>query len=444
MNRIEKIVILLLGVILSLSIFSCREQWDDLIPEGTELGVPILKADLNDEVEVLLEWHSSSDCSFRGIWGDCVPKVGGSYYEVFVKFPGENQFIKLERLGKGSSRFLFPNSEIGKPYEFYVTSHRSGQVTTSNMVMIVPNFLPEYEVLMKADRGRSILFPKVNIQGNKVAYITNYMWDEAGKDFMELTLFIRDLANGQSDLIQKGAAQPRWSADGRKLVYASTRGLDQSPWEYSPNHLKTYDLETDQFNLLNGGMHQHRFPNFSNESQAIFFLSDSLERGRMGIWKLEDKGKPEVLWPNFELPAHSFGAPYHTGFDVSYLSDWIAIDNLKVIDNRPIYNILGLQFSDNIQKKDLVVSEWNDMTPSFSPFDKNLLAFISDRSGSRQVWIVNLSTGELRQASFFIHHDFYLHFEGVSLSWTDQGNAIAVSAISGMDGVLVKVPIAFD
>lgn len=427
-------------VIMTGLLLGCEKQWDDPIPEGSELGVPRLIADLNEDGRVLLEWHSSSDCIGRGIWGECVPKVEGSHYEIFVKFPGENEFVKLERVGKGVNGYLVSNVELGKPYEFHITSHRAGQVTTSNNVMIVPNSFPKYEVLMEAESGRTIRFPTVNIQGDKVAYISNYMWNEDGRDYMEFTLFLRDLAKSQSELIQKGTTHPRWSVDGSKLVFGSTKGLNQVPWSYTPIHLKAYDLNSKEIELLNRGMHQHLFPNFSKDNQSILFLSDSLERGRMGIWKLGGEGKTEVLWPNLELPANAFGSPLHTGFDASVLSDWVAIDNLRVVGDRAIYDIQGLELTDGIQKKGIMVTEWNDMTPSFSPFDKNLLAFISDRSGRRQVWTVHLSTGELKQASFFTH-DFYLNFEGISLSWIDQGNGITVPA-SGIDGIkLVKVPV---
>lgn len=425
--------------IISVLLFGCEKQWDDPIPEGSELGVPRLIADLNEEGRVLLEWHSSSDCIGRGMWGECTPKVEGSHYEIFIKFPGENEFVKLERVGRVNG-YLVSIVELGKPYEFYITSHRAGQVTTSNNVMIVPNSFPKYEVLMEAESGRTIRFPTVNIQGDMLAYISNYMWNEEGRDYMELTLFLRDLAKSQSELIQKGTTHPRWSVDGSKLVFGSTKGLNQVPWSYNPIHLKTYDLNSKEFELLKGGMHQHLFPNFSKDNQSILFLSDSLERGRLGIWKIRGEGKPEVIWPNLELPAHAFGSPLHTGFDASVLSDWVALDNLRVVGDRAIYDIQGLELTDGIQKKGIMVTEWNDMTPSFSPFDKNLLAFISDRSGKRQVWTVNLSTGELKQASFFTH-DFYLNFEGVSLSWIDQGNGITVP-VSGMGGIkLVKVPV---
>jgi hypothetical protein len=332
-------------------------------------------------------------------------------------------------LGKDELTFLLPNAAHGKPYEFYVTAHRAGQITTSNTVMIVPTAFPEYETIMKIENGAGLFFPKVNIQGDKVAYISNFRWNEDGKDFMTLSLFIKDLITGEFEMIRKSCYYPQWSVDGKKVVYGTTAGLERIAPGYTPIHLEIYDLESKESKLVNAGLHHHNFPNFTMDNQSLVFLSDSLERCSMGLWRLNSEGASEVLLPNFQLPDQAVGLPLFTGVNASYLSDWVAVDNLRTVNNMPIYNIYGFEIEGDIQEKEIIVSQWNDMAPSFSPFDENMLAFVSNRSGRYQVWAIDLVTGGLRQLSFF-KNDFYLDFLNNPLSWVDQGRGVAVAGVN--------------
>lgn len=393
-------------------------------------------ADLNEDGRVLLEWNF-----FRICFGwFCDPIVEGSRYEIFAKYPGENDFVRIERLGKDELTYLLANVAHGKPYEFYVAAHRAGQVTTSNTVMIVPTAFPEYETIMKIENGDGIFFPKVNIQGEKVAYISNFRWNENGQDYMTLSLFIKNLVTGESEMIRKSCYHPQWSVDGKKVVYGTTAGLERIAPGYTPIHLEIYDLESKESKLVNAGLHHHNFPNFTMDNQSLVFLSDSLDRRSMGLWRLNSEGASEVLWPNFQLPDQAVGLPLFTGVNASYLSDWVAVDNLRTVNNMPVYNIYGFEIEGDIQEKEIIVSQWNDMAPSFSPFDENMLAFVSNRSGRYQVWAIDLVTGVLRQLSFF-KNDFYLDFLNNPLSWVDQGRGVAVAGVNNESiQKLVKAP----
>lgn len=416
------------------SLVGCVERWDDPIPEGSELGTPYLISTITEEGKVSLNWHFSRICP-----GFCPPTVQGSSYEVFGKFPGSSDFVRIARLDAGEKTFMVDNSAYGNTYEFYVTTHRAGQKTTSNRVMTVPNPLPEHEIVLEMDNWDQFYQSKVNPQGGKLAFISNYRWTEEGQDFMTLSLFVQDILSGQTEMVRLNSYHPEWSADGQMVVFASTEGLRQVVRGYTPSHLFTYELESQALNRIVEGPHQHYYPRFGKGDDTLLFFSDSLESGNMGLWKTDKEANIQVLWPSFPYPEHAAGLPLTTAMDASMLKDMAAFDHLSTVDNRTVYNIYVVEFGDGVQKRELVGSPWHDMSPSFSPSNENLIAFVSDRSGTRQVWTLDTSSGKLNQVSYFQDND---HIgSNMSLSWTDQGQSL-VLPISGPTGIWKMVKIS--
>lgn len=424
-------------LLLIFALISCEKQYEDAIPEGAILGFPNLVANLNEEGRIMLNWDISRFCAG---WS-CDPVVEGSSYEVFVKLPGESDFARIERLGEAENEYMVPNTEYGKAYEFYVTSRRAGQIATSNTVMIVPNPFPQFEILMELENWNVMNFPKVNNQGDKVAYISLYRWTESGQEYGVSSLFLKDLITGDTEMIRKRCYHPQWSRDGSQLIYGTTEGLNQITQGYTPIHLEMYDLQTKEISLLKGGMHQHYFPTFDKNNESILFLSDSLERGEFGLWRLNKTGDSEVLLPEIQQGAQLYNLAYFTSMDVSSFSELIAIDIMREGGNRNVYNIYGIDLSNGLKMSDLVFSPWNDTSSSFSPFEANLLAFVSDRSGRRQVWVMDISNGKLTQVSF-LKDDLYISSHGNIISWLDQGQSLAfpVSSPTG-DQKLIKIQI---
>ncbi|NHE58705.1 TolB-like translocation protein [Cyclobacterium plantarum] len=424
-----------LRLIILFSFFGCEEKWDDPIPEGAVLGTPFLISSIMEDGNVMLTWNISRLTTWFH-----PTTVEGSSYEVFAKFPGSTDFTRIASLNADHMTYLVGNSEYGQPHEFYVTAHRAGQTTRSNRIMTVPHPIPEYKTLMELESWDPLYHPKINLQGTKLAFITNYRWTEAGQDFMTLSLFLLDIVSGQTDLVKLDSYHPQWSADGRKVIFATTEGLSQTAQGYTPSHLLTFDVETKVIDPVIEDRHQQMFPSFGKEENSVLFLSDSLERGKMGLWKSDNEGITHLLWPSFQLPEHGAGLPLTTGMDASNLKDIVALDHLSTVENRSVYNIYTVEFGDQVQKHEFVGSPWNDMSPVFSPANENILAFVSDRSGTRQVWTFNSSSGKLNQVSFF--QDIDRIGSDTSLSWTDQGRSLALP-VYDLDGnhKMVKIPI---
>jgi hypothetical protein len=407
-------------LLVTILLFGCEKQWDDPIPEGEILSIPRLIANLNEDGRVLLDWDFHRKCEK---W-TCDPVVEGSHYEIFVKYPDENDFVSLARIGRDENEYMVPNTEFGKPYEFYITSQRAGQETTSNTVMTVPNSFPEYEAIIEMENWNAINYPKVNIQGDKVAYISNYRLIESGPEYGVSSLFLKDLTTGHTEMIREQCYHPQWSRDGSRLVYGTSNGLNQVVEGYTPIHLEMYDLENKEISLLKDGSHHHYFPTFAKDDQSLLFMSDSLERKVFGLWRLNHDADSEVLLPEIRQSAQFLSLRYHTSMDVSSFSDLVSVDIRQEVDNRQVFNIYRIDLNNGPQKSDLVVSPWNDTSSSFSIFQDNLLAFVSDRSGIGQVWVLDISSGKLKQVSF-LKEDFRITSYGNILSWVDQGQSLA-------------------
>jgi Tol biopolymer transport system component len=78
-------------------------------------------------------------------------------------------------------------------------------------------------------------------------------------------------------------------------------------------------------------------------------------------------------------------------------------------------------YESSILTKDIklkIDSRWNDYCPSISP-DKNKIAFISDRSGTNQIWIFTIGNKTLRQLAGFSIDD-YLDENWNKIEWIDN------------------------
>lgn len=425
------------AILLIFLLFGCEMQYEDAIPEGSFLGTPRLAVNLNEEGRIILNWNISRFCAG---W-NCDPVVEGSSYDIFAKLPEESDFVRIERVGKDENEFMVPNTEFSKPYEFYVSSNRAGQVAKSNTVMIIPNPYPVLEAIIENEDWNVIKSPKINIQGNKLVYISNYLWTESGQEYGIESLFLKDLITGEMEMIRKGSYHPKWSRDGNQLVYGTTDGLSQIAQGYTPIQIESYNVDTKEITLLKGGLHQHYFPSFAKDNESILFLSDSLEREEFGLWKRNNEGNSEELLPQILQNSQLSEFAYFVNMDVSSFSDLVSLDVVQEVESRQVYNIYRVDLNNGPKISDLVVSPWNDTSSSFSPFKENLFAFVSDRSGSRQVWVLDISIGKLNQVSY-LKEDLFISTNGNIISWVDQGQSLAFP-VSNSTGIqkLIKIQI---
>jgi len=81
---------------------------------------------------------------------------------------------------------------------------------------------------------------------------------------MKENLQVLDIASGHIDVIpgSEGGEQPRWSPDGKYISTVSVKTKD----------LKIYDLKTQTWTALAAKGMNMNYPQFSRDSQSIYFL----------------------------------------------------------------------------------------------------------------------------------------------------------------------------
>ncbi|AFL86283.1 hypothetical protein Belba_3801 [Belliella baltica DSM 15883] len=430
------------AIILIFLLFSCEKQYEDAIPEGSSIVRSTLYSDLTDDGNIMLQWGDVRICNgFNCIRNE----VSASNYELFVKRPGAQNFERVIRLPSGTNQFLFGDVSKGEAYEFFIKSNRAGTSVDSNTVMIIPAEVQEIELVFRLDMsGHALMHPRLSPLGSKVAYVSDVQFTEAGEERRALSLFIWDKEAQQHYLVKRNANQPNWSSDGKRLIYVTTSGLSQSVQGVLPSHLEIFDLEGEEFTLISGGFHQQYLPSFSKDDEQVFFYSDSLNREDFGLWQRDFFGNTSPVFPSFRDPELLAGMSPFYGLDVSQITEMVAVDHLQLFNDRPVYHIFGFDMASGGQKVDLMVSQWSDFSPSFSPVDANKLAFISDRSGISQVWLLDLVSKELKQVTFFSTQksDYRITKIGSSISWGDDGNSLIFPVSSPRGGrELVKIPL---
>ena len=370
-------------------------------------------------------------------------EVSASNYELFVKRPGAQNFERVIRLPSGTNQFLFGDVRMGEAYEFFIKSNRAGTSVDSNTVMIIPSSVPVLEVVFRLDLGgHALIHPRLSPLGNQVAYVSDVRFTESGEERRALSLFIWNKETQQHSLIKRYANQPNWSSNGKRLIYVTSEGLSQSAQGSLPSHLEIFDLEGEGFTLFSGGFHQQCLPSFSKDDEQVFFYSDSLSSDDFGLWQRDFFGNTSPVFPSFRDPELITGLAPFFDLDVSRLTGMVALDHLQSFNGRAAYQIFGFDMDNGGQKLDIMVSQWSDFSPSFSPFDPNKMAFLSDRSGSPQVWILDLVSGDLKQVTFFsaLEADYRVRNVGFTISWEDDGKALLIPVSSPGGGrELVKV-----
>ena len=443
MKHVRKLTSVFFRFSVLLIAFSCQEQWDDPIPEGASLASPSLYSDLTEDGEIILRWGNFRICN--GF--NCFPNdVNATFYEVFVKRSDAQNFERLAQLPSGTNHFLFSDVRKGEAYEFFIKSNRAGTSVDSNTVMIIPNEVPAIEVVFRLDMaGHALMHPRLSPLGNLVAYVSDVRFTEAGEERRALSLFIWDKDTQQHQLVKRNANQPNWSSDGKRLIYVTTTGLSQSAQGSLPSHLELFDLEGEEFIFFSGGLHQQLLPSFSKDDEQVFFYSDSLNNEDFGLWKRDFSGNSSLVFPSFQDQELLAGLAPFIGLDVSRLTEKVAVDHLQSFNGRPQYQIFGFDMENGGQKFDLMVSQWSDFSPSFSPVDPNKIAFVSDRSGVSQVWVLDLVSRVLQQVTFFStwNSDYGITRVGFSISWGADGKSILIPVSSPNGGrELVKIPLS--
>lgn len=371
---------------LILLVLGCQKE-ETLIDDGTVIWRPIPVATI-DKNQIQLNWLNYS------IFNDILLPytfVNPDNFEIYISKGTPDDFTKLIEVNNDESySYQIANLENGQSYYFYVISKKKRYSSlVSDTIMVIPNPLPQTENLITIDNSHTITSVSLSPQKNKIAYVDKfYSWDGGENCCMAVAILTSNLDGSGTELIEINAHEPYWSPNDDKIVFRS---------ESNDIQIALYDFETKSITELTDGNGVKYAPVFSKNGEFILFESPS---------------NSNVDYPGY-IPSNIWMLNTNTS-ETTQITDISSLNLKKAgrpnwIDNdRFLFNGTGVDYKSQIYESSIttkqvtqkIVSDWNDYCPSISPDNKNI-AFISDRSGSNQIWLYSVETGSLKQLTGF-------------------------------------------
>jgi hypothetical protein len=316
-------------------------------------------------------------------------------FEIYISENVPDRLKKIVTLeNNGQYSFTVSNLKNDINYFFEVKAVRGGMPPImSDLIMVMPS-VPEdiHEVVENKD------FPIASgslSKGNRImAYVNrNFTWDNG--NYGQMSLFGLDITTGENKMIDTSSYFPDWSPTEMKVVYCSDKH-EVNTGNKLPQHLVIYDLETGIRKKLTNGKSFDINPEFSNDGKWIVYSSDEGHDGVFNLWKISSDGSQKArITNNLNLVTSSVGN-VELGRPV-----WSSDDNYiyyNVVSGVSVHDGIYRISVQNGKTEYVIKSFWSDMCPAISP-DNNRIAFISDRSGTNQIWLYNLSSGAWRQVT---------------------------------------------
>ncbi len=227
---------------------------------------------------------------------------------------------------------------------------------------------PDRDLINLTNSQSTEIHKSFSPDGQKVAFDSDrsgameiYTMNLDGSDLRQLTF------DSSRNLV------PVWSKDGKKIAFNSTR---DGNWE-----IYTMDLDgTNQVNVSNNSA-SDLVRSWSWDGEKILFDSD--RAGSRDIYVMDKDGtdvKVLVDWPSNERIA--MAAPDDR---IAFSSDKNGNEDIFIMDeNGGNVNVL-------------VQTEGNEFYPFFSVENRNIITLISDASGEREVYTLNINKGKMTQ-----------------------------------------------
>ena len=219
---------------------------------------------------------------------------------------------------------------------------------------------------------------------------------------------------GSEGSSQGGDQSPVYSPDGKKLAFIRN-------WSEWAGDIFVADLETGSERRLTFDHGVILGVTWEKDGHSLIFSSD--RRPPRGLWRVSVEGGDPQWVPVTAKHPHN---PATSRANGSLVYQEVSCDpNLWVIDA----DTAAVQ-----PMKSDIASTLVEYAPQVAPRG-NLLAFLSQRSGFSEVWILDLKTDTLKQATTL--EGPYLG----SLNWSPQGDTLLMDAWEGNDSKLYQLDV---
>lgn len=406
--------------ILILVSFSCKK--DIKIPADSRLRGPSLSS-LIDNQKVTLKYFSQ----FMPDIFSSYKLVDPDYFDIYESEGPINKFKEVvELINDNNYEYTLNDLNNNSIYYFYVIGKKEGyKPLYSDTIMIIPNQKLTFETLITFNNNQSIVSVSYSPVTNKIAYVDkNYAWNGGENCCMAVSIILSSIDNQNSELLAIDSDDPDWSSNGDKIVFAEET-LGQGYY----SQIAIYDVMSKTIVKLTNDTTYYYNPSFSPSDDKILYQSNKNrpDINSTNIWLMDLNNLNTELIT--DLSKNNF-------IDVSK-PDWMN-ENDFIFQGTSSNNMTSIYKSSVLTKKiePLIASGWNDYNATISP-NSDQIAFISDRSGSEQLWLYNLQTKGYKQLTGYDDSEY---FDGnwTKIDWIDNNQLLFTFGDNRLTKLLLK------
>lgn len=382
--------------------------------------------------KVTLQWGRPV-CPMCGM---CIcPQLEPDHFEILMSSDSPSDLKVHSYVSNNIFEVSISNLTNGKPYYFAIKAIGSNESTQSETIMTIPDVEESIHTIFTTINKNSEM-GTWSPDHSSIAYVSDYLWNNGNNSAQ--SVFIYNHLLNKEHLVEKNSSFPTWSASGKKITYHSDNGEINTSSGYRPTHIAVYNLQDSTIKRLTSGNTFDFLPTFSSDEKWIAFLSDKAKGNEFNIWKIpSDSGAAIQVTSDFndlnELGIIDSRSPKTLSWSGDGSIAFARLTKTNLGYNCDIYSIPSTGGSRTI----LVTSPWEDTCPAFSP-DGTLIAFVSNRSGSNELWTMDLKTKKLNQIT---GKGKWIFETPGKIEWSKLGDKILYTSYSDNFKTLYSVDI---
>lgn len=304
------------------------------------------------------------------------------FYEIYSSGQIDGNYTKVYEIYDQDwpAEYTFTNLENGCPYYYYTITYQEGKPARySDTIMVIPSSKGSNPVTIWESED-FLLQTTVSPDNKNLVYIRK---SRPGA----LVLVENNGGTLQGNTIIKNCNSANWSHNGEYLI-ASVQEDDHT------SQIIFYNVAEEESVYLTEGKGHKANPTFSKDDGRIVYQYYSIQNEKsyssITLYDPENNSSQTLT----DLPA--------TNLTIAANPVWF--NNETILFHARINNYKTGLYTLSIDNKNInpVLKEnrWNDIVSAISP-DNTRVAFISDRSGTYQIWLYNFETGELEMLTRF-------------------------------------------
>lgn len=296
-------------------------------------------------------------------------------FELYVSKNDTLNFIKVEDFNSEQNGFEYPENLKGVNYFFKLKCLAKGAYSSfSNLIWVVGGQNPSMNNLLNFETDYSLSLGDITDDNNKLLYSRNETLNCCNESIMMFNI------NTQEEtLILKDAIHPVFDPDEKRVAFTSHfgAGFETIP---RPENLGILELSTGNIDTLTVGQNSVLSKVFPADGKSIVYLNNPYKQ-------------PEVISQVY-LENHSIVNFFETEDDNNINGPLSISQNenkvsfrMRTVNEATGFYALDLE-SQNISPI-YISTLWLEYRASYSHNGK-YLAFVSDRSGNSEVWVLDL------------------------------------------------------